>query len=100
MVTEITDVPVALRRSTVTPATPVSPLSWMPLAFVSSHTKSPKAAGFATRPASIVLSVCPAVSVTGAEIPVSALAFESAVALVPWLASVKLSTAGATNCTS
>ena len=48
----------------------------------------------------MVLSVWPAVSVTGAVTPVVVLAFESAVVLVPWVASVKLSTDGATNRTS
>ena len=48
----------------------------------------------------MVLSVWPAVSTIGAEIPVSALAFESIPPSVPWVARVKLSPTGLMNLTS
>ena len=85
----VTWVLAALSRLTVTPERPGSPASWMPLPFRSFQTKSPMAAG-CSRPASMLLSVWPEITVTAPERPVLVLALLSwAVSVVAyWLVKV------------
>ena len=71
------DAPALSSSSTVTPLTPTSPESWIPLALVSSHTKSPSDARFHT-PASTAVVDSPSSMVNVGVSPVVALASESA----------------------
>ena len=96
----VTAVPLPFVRVTVAPpmlASGGTPRVW--LVSASKYTNPDRLAGTSS-PASMVVSVWPAARMTGPVIPVAGFGLLSIARLVPWLAAVKASPAGATNFTS